>query len=77
MPAVGCRAIQKGGYFWPIYGELDEVCFPFFDSRAHSNVETVLGLAPGKGSVLLSDGYGAYEAYAQKPASRMLNVTGH
>ena len=57
---------MKGGYFWPIYGELDEVCFPFFNSRAHSNVETVLGLEPGKGSVLLSDGYGAYEAYAQK-----------
>lgn len=57
---------MKGGYFWPIYGELDEVCFPFFENRAHSNVQTVLGLEPGKGSVLLSDGYGAYEAYAQK-----------
>lgn len=57
---------MKVGYFWPIYGELDEVCFPFFEGRAHSNVETVLGLEPGKGSVLLSDGYGAYAAYAQK-----------
>lgn len=54
--------------------ERNEVCFPFFDSRAHSNVETVLGLHLGKGSVLLSDGYGAYEAYAQKPASPMLNA---
>lgn len=57
---------MKVGYFWPVYGELDEVCFPFFEGRAHSNVETVLGLEPGKGSVLLSDGYGAYAAYAQK-----------
>jgi hypothetical protein len=22
------------GHFWPVYGELDEVCFPFFPSRA-------------------------------------------
>ena len=57
---------MKGGYFWPIYGELDEVCFPFFTSRAHVHVETVLGLKPVEGGVLLSDGYGAYEAYAKK-----------
>ena len=22
------------GYFWPVYGELDEVCFPFHPSRS-------------------------------------------
>ena len=57
---------MKGCYFWPVYGELDEICFPFFESRAHSNVEKVLGLSPVEGGVLLSDGYGAYEAYAGK-----------
>ena len=57
---------MKGAYFWPIYGELDEVCFPFFTSRAHAHVETVLGLTPVERGVLLSDGYGAYEAYAKK-----------
>ncbi|KIN90294.1 IS66 family transposase [Thauera sp. SWB20] len=57
---------MKGCYFWPVYGELHEICFPFFDSRAHSNVEKVLGLEPAEGSVLLSDGYGAYETYASK-----------
>ena len=57
---------MKGCYFWPVYGELDEICFPFFESRAHSNVEKVLGLTPVEGGVLLSDGYGAYEAYAGK-----------
>lgn len=57
---------MKGCYFWPVYGELHEVCFPFFENRAHSNVETVLGLKPVEGGVLLSDGYGAYEAYASK-----------
>lgn len=56
----------KGRYFWPIYGELDEVCFPFFDSRAHANVELALGLSPVDGSVLLSDGYAAYDQSASK-----------
>ena len=57
---------MKGGYFWPIYGELDEVCFPFFDSRAHGNVEQVLGLTATERGVLLSDGYAAYAQYAKK-----------
>ena len=56
----------KGGYFWPIYGELDEVCFPFFDNRAHANVEKALGLSPVERGVLLSDGYAAYAQYAGK-----------
>ena len=34
----------KTGYFWPVYGEADEVCFPFFPSRSHAHVQTVLGL---------------------------------
>jgi len=25
---------MKTGYFWPIYGELDEVCFPFSSNHA-------------------------------------------
>ena len=57
---------MKACYFWPVYGELHEICFPFFESRAHSNVEKVLGLKPTEGGVLLSDGYGAYETYASK-----------
>jgi transposase len=56
----------KGGYFWPVYGELDEVCFPFFDGRAHTYVEQALGLTPVEGGVLLSDGYAAYARYAEK-----------
>ena len=29
---------MKQGYFWPVYGELDEVCFPFFDNRRADSV---------------------------------------
>jgi transposase len=54
------------GYFWPIYGELDEVCFPFHTSRSHDYVSTALGLTQVPGSVLLTDGYAAYQRYAEK-----------
>jgi transposase len=53
-------------YFWPIYGEHDEVCFPFFDSRRHENVEQALGLKQPEGAVLLTDGYQAYASFAKK-----------
>ena len=55
---------MKQGCFWPIYGERDEVAFPFFESRRHEHVSNALGrLAPG--TVLLSDGYAAYALYAE------------
>jgi transposase len=57
---------MKATYFWPVYGDLDEVCFPHFESRQHEHVEQALGLKLAAGTVLLSDGYGAYEAYARK-----------
>ena len=57
---------MKTAYFWPIYGERDEVCFPYFPSRAHQHVHTALGLRQVPGSVLLSDGYAAYASYAAK-----------
>ena len=57
---------MKGAYFWPVYGELDEVCFPFFESRRAEHVEQALGLKPAEGAVLLSDGYSAYAHYAAK-----------
>lgn len=55
----------KAGYFWPVYGEHDEVCFPFFESRQHACVKELLGDKPQEGAVLLSDGYAAYSRYAQ------------
>jgi transposase len=57
---------MKTGYFWPVYGKHDEVCFPFFASRAHANVVSLLGLSKAEGGVLLSDGYAAYASYAKK-----------
>jgi transposase len=65
---------MKGAYFWPVYGEHDEVCFPFFESRRAEHVEQALGLKPAQGAVLLSDGYSAYAHYAAKTGSRTHNA---
>ena len=56
----------KAAYFWPVYGELDEVCFPFFESRRIEHVEQALGLTPVERGVLLTDGYTAYAHYTKK-----------
>lgn len=72
MDETPIKAGQAGGgkmkatYFWPIYGEQDEVCFPHFESRRHEHVQQALGLSVVPGGVLLTDGYAAYERYAQK-----------
>lgn len=57
---------MKTGYFWPVYGERDEVCFPYCPSRAGEHVRELLGLKHVPGAVLLSDGYAAYHSYAKK-----------
>ncbi|MCP5228891.1 MAG: transposase [Candidatus Accumulibacter sp.] len=57
---------MKKAYFWPVYGELDEICFPFFPSREIKHVEAALGLTPAERAVLLSDGYHAYAHYATR-----------
>ena len=54
---------MKTAYFWPMYGDQDEVVFPYAASRAHRNVEAFLGDFEG---TLLTDGYGAYPAYAER-----------
>ncbi len=57
---------MQTGYFWPVYGEEDEVCFPFHPSRSHDFVASALGIKAAMGSVLLTDGYAAYKRYAEK-----------
>jgi transposase len=51
------------GYLWPIYGDQNEVAFPFSASRAQAVVREALGNFCG---VLLTDGYSVYERFAQK-----------
>lgn len=57
---------MKAAYFWPIYGEQDEICFLYYPDRSAKNVADALGLKPPDGAVLLTDGYAAYAQYARK-----------
>jgi len=57
---------MKTGYFWPLYGDHDEVAFPFAPTRAHACVEALLGDFRG---TLVSDGYEAYARYEAKHAA--------
>ena len=54
---------MRTAYFWPVYGEADEIVFHYAPSRAHKHVEAFLGDFKG---TLLSDGYAAYAAYARQ-----------
>ena len=49
------------GYFWPVYGEQNEVVFPFAMNRGSNNVVSLL---TGFKGILQSDGYAAYDKYA-------------
>jgi len=51
------------GYFWPILGEANEVAFMYADTRAQSHIKKVLKHTFS--GTLLTDGYGAYQAYAK------------
>lgn len=53
---------MKKGFFWPVLGDRGEVVFPFSNSRQHRHAAEFLGDYAG---TLVSDGYGAYEAYAE------------
>jgi hypothetical protein len=59
-------------------GFICEVCFPFHPSRSYDYVGTALGLTQAPGSVLLTDGYAAYQAlYAVEQDIRDQNLTGN
>jgi hypothetical protein len=50
------------GYFWPIYGDQDEIAFPFAPTRAERVVRDVLESFCG---TLLTDGYTVYDRFAR------------
>ena len=52
------------GYYWPVYGDQDEVCFIYTDSRAHRHVGRILG--DKFSGTIVSDGYSAYARFAQQ-----------
>jgi len=52
----------KTTWYWPVYGEDDEICFTWSTSRGSGHIKAQLGEFAG---TLLSDGYAAYDAYAR------------
>jgi transposase len=56
---------MKTGNFWPVLGGDNEIVFLFFESRERRHAFDVLGAKPEDGTVIVSDGYGAYKAYAE------------
>jgi len=64
--AKGRPGAMKTGYFWPLYGDRNEVAFPFAASRAHAHVEAILGDFRG---TLVSDGYEAYARFQARRAA--------
>ncbi|TVP89448.1 MAG: IS66 family transposase [Thioalkalivibrio sp.] len=55
---------MRSAYFWPVYGEDDEICFPYASNRHFDNVKAVLGA--NFTGVLQSDGYGAYGRFEKQ-----------
>jgi transposase len=55
---------MRNAYFWPVMAGT-EIVFLYFDSREHHHVFKALGANPVDDSVIVSDGYGAYKAYAK------------
>lgn len=54
----------KQGWFWPLYGEDDEVVFTYSESRGRQHIESVL--KQQFTGTLISDGYSAYTRYASQ-----------
>ncbi len=57
------RGKMRLGWYWPLYGEDDEVAFTFSPSRGYQHLVDTL---PGFKGTLLSDGYGAYARYVRR-----------
>jgi len=49
-------------YFWPVYGEANEICFTYARTRGKAQIERLLG--ERFSGTLLTDGYAAYAKYA-------------
>jgi transposase len=57
---------MKQGYFWPLYGERDEMAFTYSASRGRAHIEKIL--KTDFTGTLLSDGYTAYARFVEENA---------
>lgn len=66
IKAGHAKGKMKTAFFWPALGEEGEICFHYAASRRGSVIDEVLGPVRQPGTVLLTDGYAAYDAYSQR-----------
>ena len=59
------------GFFWPLYGDKDEVAFPYGATRGLKQAKDILGEFAG---TLVTDGYGVYSRYSSQ-VSGMTHAT--
>jgi len=59
------------GFFWPLYGDKDEVAFPYGATRGLKQAKDILGEFAG---TLVTDGYGVYSRYCSQ-VSEMTHAT--
>lgn len=72
QPGVGKQpGKMKQAYFWPIYGEQDEVVFTFSKSRGMAHIQGLLDKV-WEGT-LLTDGYAAYSGYEAR-SEKVINA---
>jgi transposase len=73
---VGKSRKKKGrmhqGYYWPMYGNQDEVVFTYSQSRSRQVIEELLKHTYT--GTLLSDGYKAYASYVKACESRVCHA---
>ena len=69
------RGNLKATWYWPVYGEEDEICFTWSNNCGKDHVIQQLGDFEG---TLLTDGYAAYDAYAKaRPQVRQAQCWAH
>ena len=61
---------MQQAYFWPMYGDMDELVFAFAASRGKKVIEKLLGIHFC--GTLIADGYSAYAAWVQANAMVVL-----
>lgn len=61
------KGTMRTGWFWPLYGDADEVVFTYSNSRGRAHIEQVLNQQFS--GTLISDGYAAYARYAEAQES--------
>ncbi len=64
----------KQGYYWPLYGDRDEVCFTYSESRGTQHLFKQLG---GFTGTILSDGYCAYTRFVETQRATLANCWAH